>query len=131
MRMPQDLQIFQHLTHSNHWIRQFGNQKFGDFSNNKLEETSKPTNDNCRWGDAFQDAFSEPVNNASKPKEQKSANDPFSGQGRYTGLDFYEDPFKNSNYRYADPFDENSNSDPFNDPFTASESDVFGSDPFS
>ena len=84
-----------------------------------------------RWGDAFQDAFSEPVNNASKPKEQKSANDPFSGQGRYTGLDFYEDPFKNSNYRYADPFDENSNSDPFNDPFTASESDVFGSDPFS
>merc|ERR1712029_666917 len=43
---------------------------------------------------------------------------------RYRGLDFQEDPFKNSNYRYADPFAENS------DPFGAPDSQVFGADPF-
>jgi len=66
-----------------------------------------------------------------KPPEQKNVPDPFSGQGRYTGLDFCEDPFKNSNYRYADPFEEDANTDPFADPFNAPESQVFGSDPFS
>ena len=45
-------------------------------------------------------------------------------QPRYSGLDFQEDPFKNSNYRYADPFAENS------DPFGAPDSQVFGADPF-
>jgi len=34
------------------------------------------------------------------------------------------DPFKNNNYRYADPFEENA------DPFSAPDSQVFGSDPF-
>ena len=49
------------------------------------------------------------------------------------GLDFFEDPFKNSNYRYGDPFDI-STSDPFSnkdDPFAAPDSAVFGADPFS
>ena len=79
-----------------------------------------------RWGDTFDESV------FSEPSEQKSsATDSFSGQRRYTGLDFYEDPFKNSNYRYADPFEENSNADPFADPFNAPESQVFGSDPFS
>jgi hypothetical protein len=107
----------------------FGTQRFGDFSSNTIETTAKSDN---RWGDTFDDpVFSEPLN-SSKPSEQKSANaDPFSGQGRYAGLDFYEDPFKNSNYRYADPFEENANTDPFVDPFNAPESQVFGSDPFS
>ena len=53
--------------------------------------------------------------------------DPFSSSNnnsRYSGLDFHEDPFKNSNYRYADPFAETS------DPFAAPDSQVFGSDPF-
>ena len=40
-------------------------------------------------------------------------------------MDFQEDPFKNNNYRYADPFQENA------DPFSAPDSQVFGSDPFS
>ena len=35
-------------------FQQFGNQKFGDFSNNKLEETSKPTNDNSRYSALYQ-----------------------------------------------------------------------------
>ena len=39
-------------------------------------------------------------------------------------MEFSEDPFKNNNYRYADPFEENS------DPFSAPDSQVFGSDPF-
>ena len=55
-----------------------------------------------------------------------------SSKGRYTGLDFYEDPFKNSNVRYGDPFDLET-SDPFSsgkpDPFSESGS-AFGSDPF-
>ena len=50
--------------------------------------------------------------------------DPFTGKARYSGLEFSEDPFKNNNYRYADPFEENS------DPFSAPDSQVFGSDPF-
>merc|ERR1712013_547777 len=109
MKTPEASLIFQHLSHSNHRIRPFGSQKFGDFSNNKLDETSKSEN---RWGDTFDESV------FSEPSEQKSsATDSFSGQRRYTGLDFYEDPFKNSNYRYADPFEENSNVDPFADPF--------------
>ena len=57
--------------------------------------------------------------------------------GRYSGLDFQEDPFQNADVRYADPFGMDSNSDPFAavskpaDPFTNSASNVFGSDPFS
>jgi hypothetical protein len=68
---------------------------------------------------------------------------------KYQGLDFYEDPFKNSNYRYADPFDSSETSDPFfsktigdDDPFAsvpqatsagavaADFSAAFGGDPF-
>ena len=68
-----------------------------------------------------------------------------SSKGRYAGgLDFYEDPFKNSNVRYGDPFDLET-PDPFAasagdpsssslvaaavDPF-ADSTNVFGSDPF-
>lgn len=55
-----------------------------------------------------------------------TSQDPFSdGKSRYSGLDFHEDPFKNNNYRYADPFAENS------DPFGQPDSQVFGADPFS
>lgn len=129
MRTLEGLQTSQLLSRSNPRTRPFGSQKFGDFSSNKLEETTKSEN---RWGDTFDDSvFSDAVSSSTKPTEQKSAPDPFSGQGRYTGLDFYEDPFKNSNYRYADPFEENANADPFADPFNAPESQVFGSDPFS
>lgn len=79
-----------------------------------------------RWGTSSTD-----------PHKQESSGDPFSGEGRYTGLEFCEDPFKNSNYRYGDPFDiENANDDPFSKPFSAPQSDpldAFGSkiDPFS
>lgn len=89
-------------------------------SSNSLHNSTE----NNRWGSAFSSATDQP-----KP-------DPFSGEGRYTGLDFCEDPFKNSNYRYGDPFDlENANADPFNEPFQAPQSDsvpAFGgkSDPF-
>lgn len=109
---------------SNHRNGPFGSQKFGDFSSNKVEETSLK-NDN-RWGNTFDEST------FSESSEQKSATtDLFSGQRRYTGLDFYEDPFKNTNYRYADPFEENANTDPFADPFNGPESQVFGADPFS
>lgn len=46
----------------------------------------------------------------------------------YPGLDFYEDPFKNSNYRYADPFDSGDTSDPFFAK-TTSEDDTFAAGP--
>ena len=71
------------------------------------------------------------------PPRPEASSDPFSGEGRYTGLEFCEDPFKNSNYRYGDPFDiENANDDPFSKPFSDPQSDsldAFGSkaDPFS
>ena len=47
---------------------------------------------------------------------------------KHPGLDFYEDPFKNSNYRYADPFDGSENGDPFFSK-TSSEDDPFASVP--
>lgn len=46
-------------------------------------------------------------------------------------MDFFEDPFKNSNYRYGDPFDlENADNDPFSEPLNAPDNKAFGSDPF-
>lgn len=124
MTIQEALQIFLPLSHSNPRSLPFDSQKFGGLSTNQKDE---PVKIDSRWSDSFDDsAFQE--NNSSKQPAQK--NDPFSGQARYTGLDFYEDPFKNSNYRYADPFEENTNSDPFMDPFNAPESQVFGSDPF-
>ena len=75
-----------------------------------------------RWTSSFDDSDPFKGNNS----QQISSQDPFSdGKSRYSGLDFHEDPFKNSNYRYADPFAENS------DPFGAPDSQVFGADPFS
>ena len=59
------------------------------------------------------------------PAADPARSDPFSGEGRYTGLEFCEDPFKNSNYRYGDPFDlENANEDPFSEPFEAPKSEA-------
>ena len=87
----------------------------------------------CRWGSNFDDSvFSDAFSGTAKA-EPKSAAEQFSGQKRYTGLDFYEDPFKNSNYRYADPFEESGSADPFNkpDPFSAPANQAFGADPFS
>ena len=47
---------------------------------------------------------------------------------RYVGLDFHEDPFKDANHRYGDPFDIEG-ADPFVednfDPFTANIQDAF------
>lgn len=65
---------------------------------------------------------------ATPSVENKSIADSFAD--RYAGLDFFEDPFKNSDYRYGDPFDI-STSDPFSDkddPFASSDSAVFGPD---
>ena len=74
-----------------------------------------------RWTSNFDDNISDAF--ASK---SDTTSDPFGGgKARYSGLDFQEDPFKNNNYRYADPFQENS------DPFSAPDSQVFGADPFS
>ena len=78
----------------------------------------------CSWTSNFDDSVF--GDNTFGGGDQSQA-DPFSSTGnnsRYAGLDFHEDPFKNSNYRYADPFAENS------DPFGAPDSQVFGSDPF-
>lgn len=70
-------------------------------------------NPNFSWGSNNFEAFS-----SSKTEPPKNDSDPFSGKGRYTGLEFCEDPFKDSNYRYGDPFDlENANDDPFTEPF--------------
>ena len=48
---------------------------------------------------------------------------------RYSGLEFNEDPFKDANHRYGDPFDIEG-ADPFLenafDPFTANVQDAFG-----
>jgi len=48
---------------------------------------------------------------------------------RYSGLEFNEDPFKDANHRYGDPFDIEG-ADPFEednfDPFTANVQDAFG-----
>ena len=56
--------------------------------------------------------------------------EPSAPAARYAGLDFAEDPFKDSNYRYGDPFDlDNTKDDPFNQPFKAPQTD--SSDAFS
>ena len=62
-----------------------------------------------RWTSSFDDsAFNDQVFKENN-SQQISSQDPFSdGKSRYSGLDFHEDPFKNNNYRYADPFAENS-----------------------
>ena len=77
-----------------------------------------------RWTSSFDDNVFNDANFSGDKSLQKPTEDPFGGQSRYSGLDFHEDPFKNSNYRYADPFAENS------DPFGAPDSQVFGADPF-
>ena len=77
-----------------------------------------------RWTSSFDDNVFNDANFSGDKSLQKPTEDPFGGQSRYSGLDFHEDPFKNSNYRYADPFADNS------DPFGAPDSQVFGADPF-
>jgi hypothetical protein len=48
----------------------------------------------------------------------------------FHGLDFYEDPFKNSNYRYADPFEGGeTGDDPFSPKTTSENDDPFASVP--
>merc|ERR1719347_385970 len=92
----------------------FSSKSFGPISETKSDQNS--------WGGLADDPFS-----ASKLPEPKA-----NGSDRYAGLEFFEDPFKNTNYRYGDPFDaENANADPFSEPFSAPENKVFGSDPFS
>ena len=89
------------------------------FPSSKLPKKA-PTNPNSGWmseDSAFGSADPTPTH---------------SNRPNYSGLEFNEDPFKDADHRYGDPFELEGGDDPFNseqDPFTASVDDAFGTLP--